>query len=79
MSAIRVTIHGTGSGLYSLTGKEGSDGLTVTFEDGTVSAAFLSWKAFRQLLGLKTAQAKPEPKPAVPAAVPVTTGNGNAK
>ena len=31
MSAIKVTIHGTGSGTCSLTGKEGTDGLTITF------------------------------------------------
>ncbi len=30
---------------------------TVTFEDGTIKDAFLSWKAFRQLLNLKTGQA----------------------
>ncbi len=52
----KVTIHGTGMGSCALTGKE-SDGLTVTFEDGTIKDAFLSWKAFRQLLNLKTGQA----------------------
>ena len=42
------------------------DGLTVSFDDGTVKEAFLSWKSFRQLLSLKTAQSvPPEPKPAV--------------
>lgn len=52
----KITIHGTGMGPCALTGKE-SDGLTVTFEDGTIKDAFLSWKAFRQLLNLKTGQA----------------------
>ena len=28
-------------------------GFTVTFEDGTIQQAFLSWKGFRQLLSLK--------------------------
>src|SRR5476651_604266 len=66
MSAIKVTIHGSGTGTCSLTNKSDSDGLTVTFDDGTVKEAFLSWKSFRQLLSLKSAQAvKPEPKPAV--------------
>ena len=60
--AVKTIIHSTGSGNCSLTGKEATDGLTVTFEDGTVKEAFLSWKAFRQLLGLKAGQAKPEKK-----------------
>ncbi|MCI0457180.1 MAG: hypothetical protein L0Z62_09400 [Gemmataceae bacterium] len=78
MSTIRVTIHSVGSGTCSLTGKEGMDGLVVTFDDGTVKEAHLGWKAFRQILGLKVAQTgKPEPKPAVPVAVPI--GNGPAK
>ena len=49
---IKVTIHSTGTGLCSLTGKE-SDGMTVTFDDGTLKESFLSWKAFRQLLSMK--------------------------
>lgn len=52
----KVTILSTGIGSCALTGKE-TDGLTVTFEDGTIKDAFLSWKAFRQLLSLKTGQA----------------------
>jgi hypothetical protein len=83
MSAINVTIHSTGSGACSLTGRDG-DGLTVTFEDGTVRESFLSWRAFRQLLGMKAMQgAKPEPrlapksepKPA-PIASALPLGNG---
>ena len=67
MSAIKVTIHAAGTGSCSLSGKE-TDGLTVTFDDGTVKEAFLSWKSFRQLLSLKSSQAvKPEPKTPVPA------------
>jgi hypothetical protein len=53
MSALKITIHSTGSGVCSLTGKDEADGITVTFEDGTVQQAFLSWKGFRQLLSLK--------------------------
>jgi hypothetical protein len=77
MSPIKVTIHGTGSGPCSLTGKDG-DGLSVSFDDGTVRESFLSWKAFRQLLSMKTAQnGKPEPKPAV--AVPSASATAAAK
>jgi hypothetical protein len=69
MSPTRVTIHGSGAGVCSLTNKD-SDGLTVTFEDGTVKEAFLSWRSFRQLLALKSSQAvKPETR--TPAALPV--------
>jgi hypothetical protein len=71
MQMIDVTIHSTGTGTCSLSGKEGP-GLTVSFKDGTVQNSFLSWKAFQQLLGMKAGQKKPEVKPAVPAnAVPV--------
>ena len=66
MSAIQVTIHGTGSAVCSLTEKEG-DGLTVSFDDGTVTQQFLSWKAFRQLLAMKTANGKKQPPMAIPA------------
>ena len=52
----KITIHHTGIGSCALTGKE-TDGLTVSFEDGTIRESFLSWKAFRQLLNLKTGQA----------------------
>ena len=64
MSALKITIHSTGSGVCSLTGKNESDGLTVTFDDGTVQNAFLGWKGFRQLLSLKAnKQTTNEPKP----------------
>ena len=56
MSAIELVIHGTGTGLCALTGRE-ADGVTLTFEDGSVQSAFLSWKAFRQLAALKFGQA----------------------
>ena len=69
MSQVKVTVHSTGSGTDSLTGREGADGLTVTFDDGTVREQFLSWKSFRQLLGLKAGKAKPEPCPSAPAPV----------
>jgi len=71
--SIKVTIHSTGSGTCSLTGKESTDGITVTFEDGTVKEAFLGWKSFRQLLALKSGQTRPEPKPALLAS---PAGNG---
>ncbi len=74
--ATELTIHGTGSGTCSLTGKTG-DGLTVSFKDGTVSEAFLSWKGFQQLLALKAGKTgKPA---AVPPAQPVTGPPAAAK
>src|SRR5437667_3593984 len=78
--SLKVVIHSTGSGTDLLTGKEGKDGLTVTFDDGTVRESFLSWASFRQLLALKRNQAradvKPESKPALPTAplAPATNG-----
>ena len=50
--ALKITIHATGRGVCALTGRE-SDGLTVTFEDGTLQNAFLSWKSLKQLAALK--------------------------
>lgn len=58
---LNVSIHYAGNGTCSLTGKEG-DGIVVTFQDGTVKNQFLSWKAFRQLLAMKTSREKPEPQ-----------------
>lgn len=71
MNPIKLTIHGTGSGLCALTGKEGN-GLTITFDDGTLRESFLSWRAFQQLLSMKAGR----PKTAAPVAVPA--GNGPA-
>lgn len=68
MNPIKVTIHGTGSGPCALTGKEGS-GLTITFDDGTLRESFLSWRAFQQLLSMKTGR---KPVPPIAAAA----GNG---
>ena len=58
---LNVTFHQAGSGLCSLTGKDG-DGVSISFEDGTVTNQFLSWKAFRQLLAMKISREKPEAK-----------------
>ena len=69
---LKIMVHGTGMGPCALTGKE-CDGLTVSFEDGTVTNAHLSWKAFEQLLAMKAGQ-RQEAKPAE--AVPV---NGPVK
>lgn len=75
MSAIKVTIHGTGMGACALTGKE-TEGLTLTFEDGTVNNQFLSFKAFKQLIEMKAGKgAKPEPRPA-PAVATAVLANG---
>jgi leucyl aminopeptidase (aminopeptidase T) len=54
--SIELTIHGTGTGPCSLTGKEG-EGMTVTFKDGTVKEAFLSQRAFMQLVRMKAGPA----------------------
>ncbi len=69
--AIKLTIHGVGSGPCALTGKE-ADGLIVSFDDGTLQEGLLSFKALLQLLKMKFAQAgKPNGKPAtVPVAGP---------
>lgn len=81
MTAIKCTIVSTGSGTCALSGKESSDGLTVSFDDGTVANQFLSWKAFQQLLRMKAgvpaapAQTVAAPKPA-PVAAAVPAGNG---
>jgi hypothetical protein len=56
---LNVTIHHAGSGQCSLTGKE-SEGIAITFDDGTVKNQFLSWKAFRQLLAMKLSPTKTE-------------------
>ena len=73
--SLKVTIHSTGSGTDLLTGKDGKDGLTVSFDDGTVRESFLSWSSFRQLLALKKTQeqAKPDLKPPI-----ALTANGPA-
>ena len=71
MNSIELTIHGTGNGTCSLTGKE-CEGVTVTFKDGTTKEAFLSTKAFMQLVRMKSGPGeKARPKPTVSAAVPV--------
>jgi hypothetical protein len=70
MSEVKLTIHNVGTSIdCSLTGKADTDGLVVTFDDGTVRNAGLSWKALKQLLQMKFAQQKPAPKPA-PVATP---------
>lgn len=61
-NAIRITIHRTGDGVCSLTGKQ-SDGVTVTFEDGTVTDRHLSWRSFRQLLAMKSTAPTSSPAP----------------
>jgi len=64
--SVKLTIHSVGKGNCCLTGKEDCDGLSLSFEDGTVQEAFLSWRGFRQLLGL-TAGQKPAKESRVPA------------
>ncbi len=71
--SIELTIHGTGTGQCSLTGKE-SEGMTVTFKDGTVNQAFLSTRAFMQLLRMKAGQNGQKPQTAPTAASAQGTG-----
>lgn len=61
----KVTIHSMGTGLCALTNKE-ADGVTVTFDDQTVSQQFLSWKALKQLLALKVPREPGKPVLALP-------------
>ena len=68
---IKITIHATGTGLCALTGRE-ADGLTVTFDDGTLQNTFLSWKSFKQLAALKFGQASAGKVAAAPPAPPAT-------
>ena len=68
--ATKLTIHHTGSGKCSLTGKE-TDGLTVTFDDGTLTEKFLGWKGFQQILAMKAGETKKPNPPVAPAAPPV--------
>jgi len=68
MSAVEVVIHEAGSGVCSLSGKEG-EGMIVSFKDGTLREGFLSHRAFLQLVRMKFAQAAKAN--GVPAAVPV--------
>jgi hypothetical protein len=73
--ATKLTIHSTGSGTCSLTGKE-TNGLTVTFDDGTLTEKFLGWKGFQQILAMK---AGGEKKPAAPPVVPANGPPAPAK
>lgn len=44
------------TGTDSLTGKEDQDGVIATFEDGSLTNSFLSWKSLQQLGKLKQAE-----------------------
>ena len=73
MSAVKLTIHGIGTGQCSLSGKEG-EGITVSFDDGTIRESFLSTKAFMQLVRLKAGTSpKPVTQP-VPPLQPIPNG-----
>ena len=81
-NAVKITIHAAGSGLCALTGRE-ADGLTVSFDDGVVKEQHLSWKAFRQILCMRTVQqgaALPgKPSPFVAQLAPAAPANSVAK
>jgi len=71
--SLKLSVVSSGPGTCSFSGKPESDGLLVAFENE--APAFLSWKAFRQLLSYKTSQngSKPEARPlATPVASNVT-------
>jgi hypothetical protein len=55
--AIEVTIHSTGEGMCSYSGKE-CDGMTVTFADGTLTESFISTQTFVKFLRMKFNAAK---------------------
>ena len=63
--SIELTIHSAGTGSCSLTGKEG-EGMTVTFKDGTVKEAFLSQRAFMQLVRMKAGTTEKPARSSVP-------------
>lgn len=71
--SVKVTVHSTGLGPCSLTGKE-CEGLSVSFENGR--QRFLSWKAFRQLLCMETAEQNGKPTGAMPAAPAIGNAAG---
>lgn len=71
--SVKLTIHSVGKGNCCLTGKEDCDGLSLSFEDGTVREAFLSWRGFRQLLGLTVGQ-----NPSAPTRTPAPAVHGKA-
>ena len=49
---VQLTIHSIGRGTCSLTNHD-SEGITVTFADGTVTESFLSFKSLARLISLK--------------------------
>lgn len=77
MSAIKLAVLSTGTGMDALTQKEGAAGLTVQFESD-VQPVFLSWRSLRQILSWKSAGSKPEVKPPL-ATQPVSNGAGAVK
>ena len=51
-TGIQLTFQSAGRGTCSLTGRD-CEGITVTFEDGTLSERFLSYKSLARLISLK--------------------------
>ena len=50
---LEVTIHGVGVGDCTLSGRTGVEGMQISVRDGTVNNAFLSNKAFLQIIKMK--------------------------
>lgn len=52
MQAIGLKVHGLGRGVCPISGHE-EDGVTVSFEDGTIVQTFVAWEGLERLLRLK--------------------------
>ena len=50
---LEVTFHGVGVGDCTLSGRTGVEGMQISVRDGTVNNAFLSNKAFLQIIKMK--------------------------
>ena len=76
MTAVKLTVHGTGTGTCALSGRESADGLTVSFEGE--QPVFVSWRSLKQLLSFRAAQGgKAELRPVI--AQPIGNGPGMVK
>jgi len=65
---IKITVHASGGGQCSLSGRDEADGLHVAFEND--QPCFLSRKAFWQLLSMRLRQNEPKAPPKIPTAQP---------
>jgi hypothetical protein len=70
---VKITIHALESGKCALTGKD-TEGVRVSFDDGSFTEVFLSHKAFQKIYAMKAKQDAPRAKTTMPpvAATPIT-------